>query len=805
MEIIMKMGLRIVFLGIMAAVLIAASANAAVIVSENFGGSGVLNGTAADTFSPAITAAGGSDTWVAASGFLGNGAVSVNKNAAYLNLGSYIQDAKGTAAGLFELTLTISQTTGAWLSLGFGQENTPSTNKDFTNSSSVGDTGTTNGIGTIIYRDADNELDMFVGPGITNAVDGPNGNTGSRTLTVKLDFTPAGGYGSSNYGTMTWSDSVLGELGSYSLTAGRTFGSLLITGAATSTGTIGNLTLTQSGESSPVLTFENVITTQALLPAFLSASVSEDLDPNTSVFTLLTDDSEFPTGATAELTNTTVDNRNPTATLEPNMPGTYKVRLEVSDGTTTVQKIAEVVVYANACEAQKNAPSGWAGDYFDTNEDCIVNLLDLADMADKWLHETSMTTQETFVRKPNIVFVLADDMGIECLSTYGGTSHQTPNIDTLASQGMRFTYCFSNPFCSPSRGSLLTGRYPFKNGLTTVLSSVSQENIYLSPDQPSFARQLKQAGYATAISGKWHVSLLHKHDTINEFGFDQYQVWQIFDENLEKTRRYWSPYLNRNGTILGKEAEGKYGPDLNVAFLIDFMETQAQRKKPFLAYYSTPLPHFPWEPTPDSPNPNSYRVPNNDHKGDPQYFPDMVKYLDKNVGRLMQTVEDLGIADNTIFIFLADNGTDRDLYNHWGAGYNLRGGKGTMTDRGTHVPLIVRWPGHIAEGTTCNDLVDFSDFLPTFCELAGAPMPDDDIHGRSFLPQLLSEPGNPREWVHVQHEGDRHIRNMEYILNNQNELRPVVEIWQDPALPLAPGEEPAARAELQAVFDYLGN
>jgi arylsulfatase A len=338
-----------------------------------------------------------------------------------------------------------------------------------------------------------------------------------------------------------------------------------------------------------------------------------------------------------------------------------------------------------------------------------------------------------------------------------------------------------------------------------VLSSVSQENIYLSPDQPSFARQLKQAGYATAIAGKWHMSLLHKHDTINEFGFDQYQVWQIFDENLEKTRRYWSPYLNRNGTILSEELVGKYGPDLNVAFLIDFMETQVQRKKPFLAWYSTPLPHFPWEPTPDSPNPNAYRVPNNDHKGDLQYFPDMVKYLDKNVGRLMQTVEDLGIADNTIFIFLADNGTDRDLYNYWGDGYNLRGGKGTMTDRGTHVPLIVRWPGHIAEGTTCNDLVDFSDFFPMLCEVAGAPMPVDDIHGRSFLPQLLSEPGEPREWVHVQHEGSRHIRNMEYILNNQNELRPVVEIWQDPALPLAPGEQQAAREELQAVFDYLGN
>ena len=131
--------------------------------------------------------------------------------------------------------------------------------------------------------------------------------------------------------------------------------------------------------------------------------------------------------------------------------------------------------------------------------------------------------------KPNIVMVLADDLGIECLSAYGGTSHRTPNIDRLAAQGIRFTHCFSNPYCSPSRASLLTGRYPFKNGLTDVLSSQKQADIYLHPSQPSYARQLKEAGYATGLAGKWHVSLLHKHNTIREFGFDEYQVWQIFD------------------------------------------------------------------------------------------------------------------------------------------------------------------------------------------------------------------------------------------------------------------------------------
>ena len=127
-----------------------------------------------------------------------------------------------------------------------------------------------------------------------------------------------------------------------------------------------------------------------------------------------------------------------------------------------------------------------------------------------------------------------------------------------------------------------------------------------------------------------------------------------------KTRRYWKPHINRNGTLIADEVKDRYGPDVDVEFLIDFMKTNAAKQHAFLAYFSTPLPHFPWEPTPDSED-QSYRKPHNEHKGDPKYFPDMVKYLDKCVGQLMQALEDLGVADNTIVFFLADNGTDRDL------------------------------------------------------------------------------------------------------------------------------------------------
>lgn len=410
-------------------------------------------------------------------------------------------------------------------------------------------------------------------------------------------------------------------------------------------------------------------------------------------------------------------------------------------------------------------------------------------------------------RQPNIVFILADDMGIECLTTYGGKSHETPHIERLRAQGMQFSHCFSNPFCSPSRASLLTGRYPFKNGLKDVLFSNRQEHIHLSPKQPSYVRQLKEAGYATAIVGKWHMSLIHKHNTVNAFGFDEYQVWQIFDDQGNKRRRFWTPHLNRNGTVLTDAIADRYGPDVDMEFYLDFIRRKAEAGQPFFASYSTCLPHFPWEPTPDSKE-QGYVAPHTEHKGDPKYFPDMVAYLDKQVGQIMKALDDLGIADNTVVIFLSDNGTDRELTSIWGDGRSIQGGKGTMTDRGTHVPLIVRWPGRIEPGSTCGDLIDFSDFFPTLCELADAGLPEDELHGRSFLPQLLGKPGTPRQWVHVQHRNERHVRSAEYILNHQGKLRPVVGIGVDPAAATSNEDsqaESVARERLDAAFKELGN
>lgn len=212
-------------------------------------------------------------------------------------------------------------------------------------------------------------------------------------------------------------------------------------------------------------------------------------------------------------------------------------------------------------------------------------------------------------------------------------------------------------------------------------------------------------------------------------------------------------------------------------------------------------------PTPDSEK-QQHTLKDNSKKGDPSYFPDMVRYMDKCVGRLLATLESAGVAENTVVIFVADNGTDVDLVNRLKNGKAIKGGKGSMTDRGTRVPLIVRWPGQVQAGSVNEELVDFSDFLPTLCDLAGAPLPEQAIHGTSFLPQLLGKPGTPRRWVHIQDKGQRYLRTKDLILTKQGAMRPVTDLWRAPAPAFKgnpSGEASKVKQELEAAFEKLGN
>lgn len=367
-------------------------------------------------------------------------------------------------------------------------------------------------------------------------------------------------------------------------------------------------------------------------------------------------------------------------------------------------------------------------------------------------------------RRPNIVFIMADDLGAECLGSYGGTSYKTPHLDALAASGVRFENCYSTPICSPSRAQVMTGRYPFRTGWTRLINGKPEADEFLSPDERTFGHVLKDAGYATALAGKWQLCQFNRHpDHAKQCGFDEHCCWTWRIKGVQQPR-YWSPAIWQDGRRR-KDTGGKYGPDLFCDFLIDFMTRN--RNRPFFAYYPMVLVHGPFLPTPAGAGGSKGTK---GKRGGVENFASMVAYMDKLVGRLLAAAERLGIRQNTLFVFTGDNGTPRQVTSKLGD-RPINGGKGRMSEAGTRVPLIANWKGAAPPGRVLEDLVDFSDMMPTFAELAGARLPKGvEIDGRSFAPQLRGRRGNPRQWAYVQLGGGRFVRDRRWRLDERGRL-----------------------------------
>ena len=352
--------------------------------------------------------------------------------------------------------------------------------------------------------------------------------------------------------------------------------------------------------------------------------------------------------------------------------------------------------------------------------------------------------------RPNVVLIMADDLGVEGLNCYGGTSYRTPRLDRLAMEGLRFTQAYAQPLCTNSRVQLMTGYYNNRNWLYFGV---------LDPQAKTIGHWMKEAGYHTAIAGKWQLTSYDPPDypgselrrgkgmKVQNAGFDEYSLWHTGHTEV-KGPRYADPVIFQNGEFR-KDTRGKYGEDIWVQFIKDFMRRHKDSEKPFFVYYPMTLPHWPFVPTPKSEDwgiQEKMHPPLGTTGGDTKYFPDMVAYMDEVVGRVVDAVDDMGLKESTLIIYYADNGTDRRVISQTSFGA-IAGGKGSTTNAGTHVPLIVRWPGTIKPGLN-EDLVDSTDFLPTILEAAGQPIPKSaGIDGRSFYPQLLGKPGRPREWT----------------------------------------------------------
>ena len=354
---------------------------------------------------------------------------------------------------------------------------------------------------------------------------------------------------------------------------------------------------------------------------------------------------------------------------------------------------------------------------------------------------------------PNVILILADDLGAKELSCYGSKKHRTPNLDRMAAEGTRFETFFAMPLCTPTRVCLMTGQYGFHNGF------LGMQNPAFKPpaDSPkadighhfTHADLMKSRGYLTAQAGKWQLS--GKLPTlVRDTGFDEYLMW-AYDHNLpegvkhpgkekgEKASRFWYPSLIRNDEYL-PTTRNDYGPDMFNDFVLDF--AQRNKRKPFFVYYTSVLTHGPHLETPNADNPGQRW---------PAGFKSNLKYLDHLMGKLLDGLKSEGLDENTYVIFIGDNGTGSE-------------GKGTLTELGARVPCIIRGPG-VQRGLVSRAVADLTDILPTLAEISGAELPKDvPFDGHSLVPVLRGEKKSHRDWIYSHLDDGRILRDSRWLL-----------------------------------------
>ena len=386
--------------------------------------------------------------------------------------------------------------------------------------------------------------------------------------------------------------------------------------------------------------------------------------------------------------------------------------------------------------------------------------------------------------KPNIIFILADDLGLDGLSCYGSDVRKTPHIDKLAASGTRFATCYAAPLCGPSRCVLMTGRYAFRTGGIGNGSWRDGGPGAKAADEQPMAKLLKQAGYITGESGKWR----QVGETPRDWGFDEYCT------DPTAGGWYWKTSYEKNGETITTPKE-EYNPDIIQAFSLDFINRH--KEHPFFLYYPMHLVHGPILRTPDSAA---------DAGKGADFYNDNIAYMDKQVGALVAEVEKLGLREKTLIIFSGDNGTALNNPCPIG-GRMINGKKASMLEGGARVPLIASWPGVTPAGKVNKDLVNFTDMHSTFLELAGGKAPEGfKFDSVSIAPQLRGEKGAPREWAYVQLGPNWYVRNQGWKLNESGQLfdmsdAPFVEKLIEPAADTEASKE--ARTRLTAVLAEL--
>ena len=346
------------------------------------------------------------------------------------------------------------------------------------------------------------------------------------------------------------------------------------------------------------------------------------------------------------------------------------------------------------------------------------------------------------IRNPNVILIMADDIGYEGLGINGSLSYNTPNLDALASNGVNFTKAIANPLCTPSRVKIMTGKYNYKN---------YDYFTHLNSSEKTFGNLFKENGYETAIVGKWQLNGLKiseidqsiKEDNTRpyKFGFDEYCLWQL-TKTKDFGERFANPLIEQNGKFLDRNKD-LYGPDIVSDYAIDFI--QRNKEKPFFLYYPMLLAHDPFVPTPDS---DEWNNPDLRYKKNNIFFKDMVEYMDKIVGKIIHELKAQGLDDNTLIIFLGDNGTNRTLVTKTVNG-DVKGAKGNTITHGVHVPMIASWPNKIKKPIIYDGVVDLTDFYATFSDILNV---SNDSDGKSLAHIFYGNKKNIRETVTIYYD-----------------------------------------------------
>ena len=398
----------------------------------------------------------------------------------------------------------------------------------------------------------------------------------------------------------------------------------------------------------------------------------------------------------------------------------------------------------------------------------------------RWLMAKGPTTP-----KPNIIYIMADDLGYGDVGCYGQHKIQTPNIDQFATEGMRFSQAYAgSSVCAPSRCSLMTGMH---NGHNRVRDNIPHE-IWLRPDDVTVAEVLKQAGYATGGIGKWSLG------TPGSWGIANCQGFDYFYGHLsqEQAHFYYPHYLWENDKVMLIGNRGNknktYTHDLFTEKALGFIDEH--REAPFFLYLAYTIPHFsdhPWDSAECFIVPRDEPYSNKDWTQRQKNYAAMITRMDKDIGKIMDLLKSRGIDSNTLVIFTSDNGpfmySPREFFQSSGG---LKGCKREMYEGGIRVPFIARWPGKVKPGTVNDHVLAFWDFLPTAAELAGLPAPKG-IDGISFLPALLGKAQKKHEYLywdygHVRKQYKQGVRMCDWkgVRNGQNAPLELYDLREDP-------------------------